>query len=134
LEIGGAAIYGSINYERTVYEKEKFKIGGRIGLGTYRLRDFTGGLNPDLLIPCSVHFIYGRNHNVELSVGNTFATIVRTDIDYNIFRENSNSFTPFLGYRFEAESGFVLRAGYSPYFSNYYRLNHWGAVSAGYRF
>ncbi|HEY1054513.1 MAG TPA: hypothetical protein VGE24_05240, partial [Emticicia sp.] len=40
IEALGMGGYGSVNYERLLYQKKKLHIGGRIGVGTYRLRDF----------------------------------------------------------------------------------------------
>ena len=76
LEAAGPGGYGSLNYERVCCVKKDILFTFRIGAGTYRLNDYRTRFNPDILIPLAINACYGKNHKIEVGVGQTLATIV----------------------------------------------------------
>jgi len=65
LEAFGAGGYGSLNYERIIFQTRNklppnLKIGVRLGISTFHLKDFNNKFNPDVIIPVAINAIYGR--------------------------------------------------------------------------
>jgi hypothetical protein len=136
IEALGMGGYGSINYERLLYQKKKLHIGVRLGVGTYRLRDFETNLNPDVTIPFSINAYYGKTHHVELGVGQTFTSIVgASSVDVKVERQNTLSSNFTIGYRYQKSSrGMIFRINYSPIISSTQSFKHWYGLSIGYAF
>lgn len=136
LEAGGVGGYGSVNYERNIYQAYKSAIGFRIGLSTYSLRDFTNRFNPDLVTPISINATYGGTHKIEYGVGKTLSNIVQVDFDSFEPKRFYDCHTQLsIGYRYQKnEKGFLFRLMYTPIvmFNKYYQ--HWGGISFGYAF
>lgn len=136
LEVGGVGGYGSVNYERVVFGKKNLMFGMRFGMSTYHIKDYTNKFNPDILMPLLVNGYYGKNHKIELGIGQTFASIIHANItDFKPTRI-TNFHTNFsIGYRYQKNTGgIVFRFAYTPIidFNNYFR--HWVGVSCGYSF
>jgi len=140
LGIGGL---GSINYEHFVFEKNRFIIGVRLGLSTYRITDFRNKFNPDVIIPISVNFLYGTKHKLEIGLGNTYTNTVHAGLDLSPERETAIHGNAYIGYRLQFLTkkpilkninGFVIRIGYSPLFEYFRSVRHWGGLSFGITF
>ncbi|MDQ3191054.1 MAG: hypothetical protein M3Q58_05620 [Bacteroidota bacterium] len=136
IEAGGIAGYGSVNYEKFLLKKNNFKLVSRIGISTYHLRDYTTRFNPDIIIPLAVNFLFGKNHNVEFGVGQTFTKIVYSpSFDINPKRKTNLSSNITIGYRYhKTEGGFVFRCGYTPIIENNKYFRHWAGISFGFAF
>ena len=71
--IGG---YGSVNYERSIIQKNNINLMARIGFGTYHILDYTNRFNPDIIIPIAINATYGKQHHIEFGIGHTIASTV----------------------------------------------------------
>jgi hypothetical protein len=106
LEIMGNGFLYSINYDRIIYEKEKFKISGRIGF-TYMpyWEVFTEVRGPG--IPLELNFLFGKRSNLlELGFGATYFYFTDPYYDqknYHFLMENLR-----LGYRHQKVDGRLL--------------------------
>lgn len=136
IEALGMGGYGSVNYERLLFYQKKMHLGLRLGIGTYRLRDFEMNFNPDLTVPFSIHAYYGKTHHIEIGAGQTFTSIVRASaLDFAVERKSSLSSNFLLGYRYQKSSGGLLfRLNYSPIVSSNEAFKHWYGLSVGYAF
>jgi hypothetical protein len=135
-EVGGAGGYGSVNYERVLLNKKYLTFALRLGIGTYHLKDYTNKFNPDLIVPFSLNGYYGKNHKLEIDLGQVLADIVIADnSDFQPKRElDFHSFFS-IGYRYQKNAGgIVFRCMYSPIieYNRYFR--HWAGISIGYSF
>lgn len=136
IEALGMGGYGSVNYERLLYKHKKLHIGVRLGVGTYRLRDFETNLNPDITVPVSFNAYYGKTHHVEIGIGQTFTSIVgASSVDFKVDRQNTLNSNFTVGYRYQKSSrGMMLRVNYSPIISLNQPFKHWYGLSVGYSF
>jgi hypothetical protein len=136
LEAGGAGGYGSFNYERVCYRKENILFTLRIGMGTYRLNDYSAKFNPDILIPLGISACYGKSHKIEVGIGQTLATIVHASETNFKPKRLLNFHSNFsIGYRFQkTTNGLFFRCAYTPVleFNRYFR--QWAGISLGYSF
>ncbi len=133
IELGGAAGYGSINYEILFKKINKIKLSTRLGLSSYRLKDFENVFNPDIIVPISINTYYGNNHHIDFSFGQVFTSTVHADrIDYKPKRINNISTSLSIGYRFQKEvSGFMCKIAYSPLLQNNNKFRHWISLAFG---
>ncbi|MBP6334171.1 MAG: hypothetical protein KA444_01770 [Bacteroidia bacterium] len=136
LEFLGSGGYGSINYERLLSNKENLSVGLRAGLSTYHINDYTHSFNPDLIFPLSVQCYYGRNHHLELGLGQTISAVVRADPEsFSPEREYKSSSTFCAGYRYQKPGGGIsFRLVYNPILEFNSDFLHWVGVSIGYAF
>lgn len=136
LEIGGAGGYGSVNYERVVLDKNKFVLTTRFGLSSYHIKDFKNKFNPDVLIPLAIYGSYGKNHKIELGVGQILTNIVQFDfIENNLSRKTNFHTFLSVGYRYQKSTGgMFFRFTYNQIFEFNEYLNHWAGISFGYTF
>lgn len=136
VEIGGSAIYSSLNYERLFITTEKVKIGGRIGVSTYRLTDFALNFNPDIFLPFGLNALYGKKNSLLFGVGQVIAnTVSAGSSDYKPKRNTMVHASFNIGYAYQKiEEGIIFRISYSPVVENYKNFKHWFAVSFGYLF
>jgi hypothetical protein len=136
LELGGVSGYGSLNYERMSFLKNDGWIAFRVGISTYRIKDYTLSLNPDIIIPFTINGCFGKQHKVEMGVGNTYSNIVHagpSDGSPQRVVRMSTIFT--MGYRYQKSSkGLVWRCVYTPILEYNSRLRHWAGMSIGYAF
>ena len=135
LEGGGGGGYGSLNYERLLFNsKRNLKLGIRSGIGTYRIKDFKNKFNPDIIIPVSVNVYYGRIHHAELDFGQTLSSMVyANNTDLKIERRNSLNANFGAGYRYQKnERGIFLRMAYTPFLEQWIYFRHWWGISIGY--
>ena len=133
IELGGAAGYGSINYELLVKKIKKMKLSARVGLSSYKLKDFQNEFNPDIIVPISINTYYGYNHHIEFGLGQVFTSIIYSDnVNYEPTRRNNFSTNLSIGYRFQKEEpGTICKIAYSPIIQNNSVLTHWFSVAVG---
>ncbi len=136
IEALGMGGYGSINYERLLFNKKQWHVGVRLGAGTYRLRDFETNLNPDITIPLAFNAYYGYVHHFEIGLGQTITSIVKASpVNFKVMRENSVSSNFNIGYRYQKNAGgLVFRVNYNPIISRDRLFKNWYGVSFGYAF
>ena len=136
LEVGGIGGYGSLNYERIIPVKANLKIGARIGISTYNLRDYTNKFNPDIIVPIAMNGLYGISHKMEFGFGQTISHIVQTNHSNWKPEKKTNLHANFtIGYRYQKDKGGIMfRCNYTPIIEFYKFYRHWGGVSIGYAF
>jgi hypothetical protein len=135
LDIGGIGGVSSINYEYNQYWKENITFGISGGFGTVHIRDYRLKFNPDLIFPVAVRLIYGKKHQAEIGVGQTFSSIPKINLSKkNIHTRSADFSTTFvIGYRLQLNK-FIFRASYTPIIEKNKHFKHWGGVSIGYAF
>ena len=133
LELGGAAGYGSVNYELLVKKLQKMKLSARVGLSSHKFRDFQNEFNPDIIVPISINTYYGNNHHIEFGLGQVFTSIIYADkVNYEPARRNNLSTNFSIGYRFQKEvPGTICKIAYSPIIQNNSIFTHWFSIAVG---
>ena len=136
IELGGPGGLGSINYEYLFRTMSKLKFSVCLGVSTYQLDDFRNDFNPDIIIPASIHAYYGNNHHLEISLGQTFTSIVLAGTsDYNPERKSSLSAHATIGYRYKKkDKAMVYKIAYSPIIENNTTFRHWFLFALGFAF
>ena len=136
LEIGGVGGYGSLNYEKNIFHKKDVSLALRLGMSAYHLMDYRNKLNPDVLIPILINTCYGKNHQVELGLGETISSIVyANNSDYKSKRVFNLSTVFSIGYRYQKNTtGIFYRIAYTPIIELNHSFRNWGGVSVGYTF
>ncbi|MEO9217767.1 MAG: hypothetical protein ABI315_04240 [Bacteroidia bacterium] len=130
LGIGG---YGSLNYERILFSKNKLKLAVRLGASTYHVMDYRLKFNPDIILPISLNALFGNRHLIEMGLGQTITSLVSANEFRKAERNNNLHATFNIGYRYE-KSRMLFRICYSPIIEYYNSIRHWGGISFGYRF
>ena len=132
VELLGQGLAYSFNYD-TRFTKSSRGIGGRIGIGGWKLNE-----SGFLTVPVGINYLLGKgNHYFEIGAGATF-----TDFTVFDYFEEENTFhtvgTLDFGYRLQpADGGFSFRAGITPFFGfqdTGYFWPFFGGVSFGYAF
>ena len=133
LELGGAAGYGSVNYELLVKKLQKMKLSARVGLSSLKFRDFQNEFNPDIIVPISINTYFGYNHHIELGVGQVFSSIIYADkVNFEPRRRNNLSTNISIGYRFQKEApGTVFKIAYTPIIQNNRVFTNWFSAAIG---
>ena len=136
LEVAGAGGFGAINYEKRILKSGNFKIGLRAGLGLYHITDFEMAFNPDLLFPTTAFFYYGKQHHIEIGIGQTLSSTVYMDYDTNDKDRMHHLHTNLaIGYRYQKNtSRLLLKVSYTPIIEFNQTFRHWGSASIGYAF
>lgn len=141
LEAFGVGGYGSLNYERMIFHQKNklppnLKIGVRLGISTFHLKDFNNKFNPDVIIPVSVNAIYGKIHHLELGFGQTLSNVTQTNaLTFDVERQTTLNSNFTAGYRYQkSERGIIFRLNYSPIISSDKVYNSWFGLSIGYGF
>ena len=135
-EVAGAGGFGSVNYERELIKKSKFKFSLRGGLGMYHTKDYEMKFNPDLLIPCTMFLYYGEKHHLDFGIGETVSSIVYFNYEEMDKKRNYHLHTNFsLGYRYQKSTGGIFfKISYTPFLEFNETYTHWGSASIGYGF
>lgn len=135
-EAGGGGGYLSANYERCIRRKKMLSLYLRGGLGTYNIRDYTLRFNPDLLIPVGAQMSYGKKHNIEAGIGQTFTRIVRFD-PVSMQPKGVPGMHAYvsLGYAYRPPGGgLMIRVAYTPLIESYAYYSHWASLAVGFTF
>jgi hypothetical protein len=117
---GGAAITGSINYERLVFFASNQKIQAKIGVGYFPL--FVNGEAKfgTLTKVLGVEYLYSLGtHHIETAFSNCFAETFDESVAEDKFSKTSYILVPSVGYRYRnySKRGIMFQAGYSPLIS-----------------
>lgn len=125
LELAGNGGIGSVNYEADLFTKEKKHLCWRAGLSGFPI-DKNNGFA--FVIPLSANFIYGRDHQLELGIGQSLTVTTKVKLFVRT--------VPIVGYRFQpAEKSWFIRVSYTPLISNIWDIQyqHWGGISFGFK-
>jgi len=124
--LGNGFIIASINFEYNFADKvEGFGIRTGISIVDPSYGQFT--------IPVLGHYLVGRRkHKLELGLGTLFITKAIVFNESNVYE--GTSITASLMYRYHADSGFMLRLGITPIYSNSNFIPYWPGIGVGYRF
>lgn len=130
LEAGGTGGYGSLNIEGQLLIKPRMTFLARLGISTYKLRDFERKFNPDLILPLTFSFLYGRKHQLELGSGLAFSSFpVLKQLEKR--REALFSMHAVLAYRYTGAAGFTYKLAFTPLFENHKPFRPWFGLSIG---
>lgn len=146
LEALGSGLIYSINYERSLVQKDKFRFKARLGMSFFYLEDsyqngdhLTNSL-PKIdrlysdgsrfllphLVPLSMGLTVGKTHQFELGFGYTFMLENFTGDGDFIFSE--------IGYRLETPNNYLFRVTATPIYFLYGRLLPYIGLSIGRKF
>lgn len=143
IEGAGAGGYGSLNYERLYFlpsksdlSPSKIAFAFRLGASTYYLNDYTDRFNPEIIVPVAFHFLYGKNHKLEMGAGQTITSFVRaSSSDFQPKRDIRNHTHFMAGYRYQKnKGGLMFRIAYTPILEFNTDYQHWGGLAVGYSF
>ena len=130
VEIGGPGV-ASFNYD-TRFTKRNDGIGGRIGIGGFKIADVRA-----IFVPAGVNYLLGKDNRnfFELGAGVTFVSIKdRYVYDDNDVFDGTFGHLSF-GYRLQpANGGFMFRAAVVPVFGHGVLLPYYAGVAFGYKF
>lgn len=134
VELFGHGLLYSFNYERLIFNGQRFKTMGQVGLAYYP--PSTGII--DIWLPIVINeLISFDRHHIELGLGGVLTNYQISTFDNKYRRESDIFFTGRLGYRFQKPNGrLVLRIGFTPFleYNNYSEFHPSGGISAGYNF
>ena len=119
--LGNGFLAATINYDlRFQHTEDGF--GARIGI------DFTGAGT----IPILANYLIGNGpHKIEIGLG---ATIFTSQFDHAGVLADGLRMTGTIAYRLHSESGFMLKAGWTPIFTNDSSSITWPGIAIGWRF
>lgn len=117
LELGGVGIIYSVNYERIVFNKNMHNISGSIGFER---------ITTSNMYVLQADYFYGKKHALDIGIA------------YWINPAAESKFIPRIGYRYQADSGFLFKIGFTPlinvdYYNNIPVLPY-GGVAIGWSF
>ena len=131
----GVSGYGSINYDRLLFHPQIFSVGLRVGVGAYRFKDYLLNFNPDFIFPLSIYGTLGNKHNLEMSFGCTFASLVQANREtFEPDRQLDANLKATIGYRFQGlyKPKLYLRAYLAFLSLNKEKITLWPGFSIGY--
>lgn len=125
LELFGSAGLYSINYERIIFNQNKYKTVGELGFSRIPISEGNG-----MSFPISINqLISFQRHHIELGVGATPNYVS----DY-LYPGWDIHYSARIGYRYQKpHRRFIFRAGVVPIFA-FPGYGIWGAVNFGYGF
>lgn len=134
LELGGAAIAYSLNYERTIFNGSKINTNARVGFAIFPLhgdQDINDINDINYLVPLGLNFVFGnKKRHFETGLNYTFGrtsssstttntlngVVVRKTTEVNQYF--SNLLLPYIGYRYQKqEGGFLFKLNAMPVIS-----------------
>lgn len=125
-EMGGSGGFGSFNFEKSFYQKEKNTLKWRVGLSILPI-DKNNGVN--IISPIMVHYLYGQSaHKLELGLGQGITVTTKGSFYFLT--------TAALGYRYQKTSKRLFyRATYTPLISYLldFQVQQWAGLSIGYQ-
>lgn len=115
LELAGPTVIYSLNYERILYNRDRFKTAAQAGISYYPP---STGMR-DIWIPIGVNEIFSMGvHHIEAGLG--YMAIIEASRDENnepVEWNWNHMLTARLGYRYQKPEGhLILRAGFTPVF------------------
>ena len=123
MELGGNGVFYSLNYDRMLVVKEKWKVAGRAGISYFNDHIFFKETNPRNLytFPLEVSYLRGKqNHYLELGLGITPGFESYPESSFENENKPETPFTVRIGYRYQKrQGGFFLKTGFTPFFTIY---------------
>jgi hypothetical protein len=134
LELLGNGGYASFNYEYRIFQHKNINLYPSIGISTFKTKDFTGSVNPDVIIPIGLRMYYGSKHALVLGLGQTISSTVHLNTeDFEAKRDYKLSANIMLGYRINFKR-INLQLAYTPILENYNHYINWLGLAIGYKF
>ena len=117
-EIFGNSLLYSFNYERNIFEKDRFSLSARVGAG-YADISFAAP-ERDYVFPCTISALFRGYKRLyfEVGPGLTFKRDGKAEDEYphkDWIYESNSYFTTNLGLRYQGKKGFLFRIGYTPF-------------------
>jgi hypothetical protein len=137
IEALGLGRYGSLSYERLIYDGPKVDFYAKAGFSMIRFINYENKFKPDVLIPLMGEAVFGqKNHHFELSLGQVFATYSTFSVaDEGPDREKVFSLAVGTVYRYEkTNSRWQYRAALYHIIDGYALRRRWIGASLGYKF
>lgn len=137
LEAFGLGRYGSLAYERMVYDGKYVNYYAKAGFSMIRYLNFENKFKPDLLIPIEGIMVLGKKrHHLELSIGQVIQSYSRFSTAVGgPKRDLQVSLSTGLGYRYEKPGGrWQYRLMGYRILDDYEVSRLWAGISAGYKF
>jgi hypothetical protein len=114
LDLGGHGMFYSLNYERIIFNGERFKTAAQVGCSFYP--PSWGYI--ELWMPVGINEIFTlkNNHHIELGVGVVPTRSPSPEMEmYDSYSPWSSFLSARLGYRYQKPDGkFLFRAGFTP--------------------
>lgn len=131
LELSG---YASINYEGILLHHRGLQLAARLGLGSYQLKDFSGNINPNLIVPLMVYQRFGRQLKIETGIGMALTADVLFDTKkMKAVRSIHQTPCASLGLVYQPEySQLFFRLAYTPMLVQNNHIRHYGGLALGY--
>lgn len=124
VELLGSGGLGSLNVERSIFEKQKWQLQGRVGLSWAPIDNNNGAV---WVVPVMAHGLIGpAAHKVDIGLGQSFS--VTTKGNFFLLMPLC------LGYRFlPPNKKYYLRPAYTPLVSYLldFQWQHWGGFTFG---
>jgi len=133
LEALGVGGFGSINYERKIFQINYCKFNLRTGIGSFHLIDFENKLNPDFVIPLGIHTHFFNYYQLEVGLGQTLSSIVVFD-DGKSRNYQFNTYFHIGLFKEFSSIPLFYKIAYTPIIEANKRYKHWGAISLGIKF
>lgn len=137
LELGGKAVYYSLNHEFFIPYKKNIQLLSSYGIGYLQENSYK-----NLAIPLYFGFLIGNTHSIELGTGFTYNYYLdRKNALYYLTKDNKYkedidnhqfNLSLWLGYRFQASEKIYIKVGICPIY-NLYHLRNSKDVSGEYR-
>lgn len=130
IELGGASMFYSLNYEKILYRGERISVAGRVGIG-YNPFDYTF-LNKVYLdrnttmAPFTASFLYGRGKE-KIEIGAGFTLLAKNITDREIVP------TAILGFKVIETNKVYFKISYTPFIRDQ-KYTDWFGVSFGRNF
>lgn len=135
IELFGHGLFYSLNYERIILNKSRFKTAAQVGMSYYPPK--TGLI--ELWIPVAVNEILSFDkHHFEMGLGYVFTNESETVMVNGELKERIGGFiTGRIGYRYQKPQGrILLRAGFTPFleYQSTSEFHPSGGLAIGYNF
>lgn len=126
----------ALRYEYFLVSKEKHALILQGGIGVSKWTDFRSDFNPDILLPFSVAYMYGkgRSHPI-ISAGMIYSNYTffnSTEIQIDRHQQISPYWSA--GYRYTHTNGFTASIFYTGTLDAFCVIRYGGGISLGYRF
>jgi hypothetical protein len=123
LELGGNAWFYSLNYDRILLDRDKWKLSGRVG--AMYVPSFRAVDRHMVGVPLEISYLRGRDrHFLEMGLGVT-ATYDTYPLSDTRIRELAVMGVARIGYRYQKpEGGFFFKTGFTPMAGLVYDLRY----------
>jgi hypothetical protein len=134
LEVLGIAGWGSINHEYSLHNTSKHHMSLRYGLSTLPVYDFKNTINPNINLPITLQYQFGKTHKLGLGLGAVYSSVVKASPYYSSLKRNQRlNPSMYISYRIQSISKhFLFQILYCPMFIGLKFSQHWGGLGIGY--